>query len=172
MDELALTTCPIPVTFRAISGNSIEARFRLVSAYTGAPLALTGFTGVAEIFPAPGQGAEQTLDVAVDQSASGGATTGLVTVSLAMAQTTTGYPADAFWALTLTDGAITKTVAAGPWHLTSAVAWNVPDPCGGLFGCFGTPGVPGCDAATHAACGSATHLRLRLPLPIPGDCSC
>ena len=169
-DELALTTCPIPVTFRAISGDSIEQRFRLVSAISGAPISLTGFSGTASIIAAPGQGAIQTLVVDVDQAVSGQPTTGFVTVTLAGAQTTTGFPGAAFWLLVLTDGTIPKTVAAGPWSLTSPVAWSISDPCGGMFGCFGTPGATGCEAAIQSCAGGATYLELRLPNPVPGGC--
>jgi hypothetical protein len=176
MDEIALTACPVPVSLRATAGDSIDARFRLLSAATGRPLVLTGWSGSAGVYETTYSLPKHTLTVDVDQAGAGTSTTGLVTVTAAPGVTTT-WITDGAWSLVVTDGSTSKTVVAGTWSATTDMQ-PAPFFCGGAFGSVGGARVgcltaeAGCSACEPGCSAGTTYLAVALPNPVPGGCAC
>lgn len=175
LDPIAQTSCPVPASLRPVRGDSISIKLRLVSAATGRPIVLTGWSGVANVYATALAGAAlHTMTVDVDQSAAGLPTTGVVTISAAI-NATVGWTEFGSWALILTDGTTSKTIVSGPWEL---VGNGIPQP---LFTC--SSGIGG--GASGGACGAlgfdvlgagcavleSGYTVILLPHP-QGACSC
>jgi len=177
LDPIAQTICPVPLTLQAQRGNSIDVRLRMIDARTGRPLSLTGFSGTASIYASPNTSiVAHSLAVDVDQSPAGGATTGVVLISVPPGESTTTWLGYGFWALTLTDGGtVTKTVVAGPWSLASVSlgpsSFVCTAPGGAGFGtvCGGAPAF----SAANSGCSvlEAGYTLILLPHPA-GSCAC
>lgn len=138
LDPIQQTTCPVPLRLGAVRGDSIDVRLRLVSAQTGRPIVLTGWSGEAKIWLSTHSDvAAQQLTVTVDPAAAGQPTTGMITIS-ALPTTTTLWPGDAFWSLVMILApSVRKTIIAGPWQLAGA-SYMQPFTCG-LSACQPVP---------------------------------
>lgn len=165
VDPIQQTACPIPLILRAVRGDSIEVRLRLVDVSTGRPIALTGWAGEAKIWASSNSDvAAHDLTVVVDQAASGQPATGMVTIS-ALPLATVLWNTDAFWSLIMTAAGVRKTIAAGPWSMQG------PSLSGPLFICGVCP-LPSLEQA-GAACVVARSGYQDLLLPYPqSTCSC
>jgi len=173
LDPIAQTSCPVPLAFRALRGDTVDIRLRLIDASTGRPIVLTGWSGVANVYASQvGGQVSHTMTVAVDQSAANNPTTGMVTITLAPNETV-GWIEWGYWGLILSDGTTSKTIVAGPWELAGTSVGASLFTCAGLSG-VGT-GVCGSTSfeLAGADCGVLGQGYTAILLPHPqGSCSC
>ena len=175
LDPIEQTICPVPLTLKALRGDSIDVRLRLFDARTGRPLVLTGWSGEAFVYEsANGSVPKHTLVVDVDQSAASMPTTGVVLItSPPPAGTTKTWIEFGSWALQLTLGTVRKTISAGPWILSSVSIAQPTFTCSiGGFGAACSPetvpfGLAGGDCAVL----ENGYTRILLPHPA-GACGC
>ena len=166
LDPISQTTCPIPLRLGAVRGDSIDVRLRLVSAQTGRPIVLTGWSGEAKIWAsAYSDAAATSLTVTVDQAPAGQPTTGMVTIS-ALPGATTLWLGDAFWSLVMISAGVRKTIVSGPWQLAGP-GFMQASTCG-LSVCSSTP-----LEQIGSACVVARDGYQDLILPFPqASCGC
>lgn len=171
LDPIAQTTCAVPYALKAVRGDSIDIRLRLINAATGRPIVLTGWSGAANIYDTPLAGAiKHTLTVVVDQAAAAQPTTGIVTITAAPNETV-GWTEFGYWALVLTDGTASKTIIAGPWSLAGTSISEPGFTCG-IGGASGACGAQVFDLI-GAQCEVLTSGYTEVVLPYPqAQCAC
>ena len=130
MDELKELVEAACVPLRGRRGNSFLRIFTVRTGKDGPRISLTGLSGVARFFEVPSGPLKLEVVVTVDQSATGGTTTGDITVTLTSDETNQ-LTLDGIWELELTDGtsAFVKTLAEGPTDFNSGGSCNSSEGC-------------------------------------------
>jgi hypothetical protein len=159
------TTCPIPLRFDAVRGDSIDVRLRLVDAATGRPIVLTDWSAEALLWSSSnGDVPVHALVVTVDQAAASQPTTGMVTI-ISPPLGTTLWLAAGYWSLVMIATGVRKTIAAGPWALHGRSLDGPAYVCGLCL----LPTLEQVGAACLVA--RAGYQELRLPFP-QSACAC